>query len=349
MALWQIRTKVRDEPGTLAKLATALGRLRGNIVSVDIHRCDAEHVHDDLYIDVPDRLDADALRHALPRQWSGAQPEEVQARAARVQELVDGPSRALDLMARLISDQTALPGLLCQLLNGDSAELSGHRPPDAPHQLVVAVPWHRGYVVIRRVWAPFSLTERARAERFVAAAAAVESERVRAGTRAVLVDGTELRIRLGTPHDKAQVTELLDRCSAESRRMRFGAPADRLPSGWLDALAAPSDGFAVLAFTESGKLVGMAQCLPYEKPACGEIALLVEDSWQRHGIGTLLLRQVIRQALATGVEELLALSLPENNGPERLFARVGLPGITRQVDGIRELRAKLRASARLAQ
>nr|WP_238341579.1 GNAT family N-acetyltransferase [Actinopolymorpha rutila] len=362
--MWQVRTRVRDIPGKLAQLATALGAVRGNVVGIDVHGCDLEHVHDDLFVDVPEAIDAGDLARALAStdgadradnagDTAGAEP--VRVRRARVQELVDGPSQALTLAARLVEDPAALPGLLCGLVGADSADLCGHPPPDSPHHLTVGWPGRRGFVVVHREWAPFTWVERARVDRLVAVAAVVARDQANAGDRVVLPDGSRLRIRLGGPEDAGHVADLLTRCSRSAREARFVADdGERLPVRWLERLAAPPEGFSLLAFAESGQLVGMAQCLPQDAPqdrsgGAHEVGLLVEDGWQRHGIGTLLVRGLARRALADGVTELVAVSTAAQAGragTERLFARAGLPVLTKYADGVWEARARLRTDAR---
>ncbi len=359
MTLWQVRTRVRDIPGKLAQLATALGAVRGNVVGIDVHGCDLEHVHDDLFVDVPETIDADRLAQALagaddadrtegPDDAAAAEP--VRVRRARAQDLVDGPSQALILAARLVEDPAALPGLLCQLVGADGADLCGQAPPESPHQLVVGWPGRPGFVVVRREWAPFTLAERARADRLVAVAAAVARAQANAGDLVVLADGSRLRIRLGRPEDAGHVADLLARCSRSAREARFVADdGERLPVRWLDRLAAPPEGFTLLAFAESGDLVGMAQCIPQDQPHAHEVGLLVEDGWQRRGIGTLLVRGLARRALTDGVTELVAISTAAQagiGGTERLFARAGLPVRTKYADGVWEARARLRTDVR---
>lgn len=356
MTLWQVRTQVRDSPGTLARLAAALGSVEGNVIGIDVHGCDTVHVHDDLFVDVPDAMTGSELAGVLAPAVGRDEP--VHVRPARAHELVDGPSHALALAARLIDDPTGLPGLLCQLVGGNSVDLCGQPPDETAHQLVVAAPGGGGFVVIRRDWAPFTLIERARVDRLVACAAAVEPERSAAGRPAVLVDGAEVRIRAGGYGDAGHVAALLERCSGPTRQRRFMATTGSLPAGWLLRLASPPNGFSVLAFagtgTGTGELIGMAQCLPYdgdsrspwEEFCCHEIGLLVADGWQRRGVGTQLMLSLVRQAAAARVDELVAISHAGDEGAERVFARAGLAPLVRYADGVREVRARLRTGRR---
>ncbi|MEQ4208185.1 GNAT family N-acetyltransferase [Actinopolymorpha sp. B17G11] len=362
MTLWQVRTRVRDLPGTLARLATALGSVPGNVVGIDVQGCDTTHVHDDLFVDVPDSVTQAELGGALAAAVEGTEP--VYARRARAQELVDGPSHALALAERLVEDPASMPKLVCQLVGGDSVEPRYRIPAESDHELVVIVPPTGEVMVIRRDWAPFTVVERARVDRFLACAASIARARSRAGHSATLADGAEVRLRDGTPADTDDVADLLERCSESTRQGRFMSPTVHLSDEWLARLASPAGGFAVLAYSETGALIGMAQCLPdtdqdvrgdvapgpagSDRPGRHEIGLVVVDTWQRRGVGTLLLRSLVRRARSEGIEDVVSVGIAGRPGAERLFVRAGLAPVVRYVDGIREVRARLRSGRRAA-
>ncbi len=360
MTLWQVRTRVRDIPGKLAQLATALGAVRGNVVGIDVHGCDLEHVHDDLFVDVPETIDADRLAQALagaddadrtegPDDAAAAEP--VRVRRARAQDLVDGPSQALILAARLVEDPAALPGLLCQLVGADGADLCGQAPPESPHQLVVGWPARPGFVVVRREWAPFTLAERARADRLVAVAAAVARAQANAGDLGVLCG----RIPAADPARQAggagHVADLLARCSRWAGEARFVADdGERLPVRWLDRLAAPPEGFTLLAFAESGDLVRHGPVHPSGPTprARGRAAGRGRVATARHRHparprpgpqGPHRRRDRARRDAGTAAQAGIG-------GTERLFARAGLPVRTKYADGVWEARARLRTDVR---
>ncbi len=58
--------------------------------------------------------------------------------------------------------------------------------------------------------------------------------------------------------------------------------------------------------------VGRYEALP-EDPKTAEIALIVEDAYQRKGIGTMLLHSLARRAAENGIERFKAVMLPENH------------------------------------
>jgi GNAT superfamily N-acetyltransferase len=367
MTLWQVRTRVRDLPGTLARLASALGGVPGNVVGIDVQGCDTTHVHDDFFVDVPDSVTSAELGEALAAAVEDT--EAIYARRAHAQELVDGPSHALTLAGRLVEDPASLPKLVCQLVGGDRVEPRHRIPKGSDHELVVVAPHSGEIMVVMRDWAPFTVVERARVDRFLACAAGIDRARSSAGHRATLTDGAEVRLRYGTLADAEDVADLLERCSESTQLGRFMSPTAHLPGEWLQRLAAPAGGFAVLAYSETGELIGMSQCLPDtdhdvlthaagrptgDGPDTGselvtgagragrhEIGLVVEDTWQRRGVGTLLLRSLMRRARSEGVEEVVSIGLAGHAGAERLFARAGLAPIVRYVDGLREVRARL--------
>jgi acetyltransferase len=55
----------------------------------------------------------------------------------------------------------------------------------------------------------------------------------------------------------------------------------------------------------------------------GEFALVVSDRWQRHGLGTELLRRLVDIARCEGLRLLRAEMLPENVAMQRLSKRLG--------------------------
>ncbi len=76
-----------------------------------------------------------------------------------------------------------------------------------------------------------------------------------------------------------------------------------------------------------------------------EVGLLVQDEWQRLGLGTALLRRVAKLLAAQGVEALHAHTHADNAPMIRTMRRLGLP-VRHQTDsGIVTLTADVRADA----
>ena len=86
-------------------------------------------------------------------------------------------------------------------------------------------------------------------------------------------------------------------------------------------LLEPAGGMTLLAVTADDQVVAMANLLG--EGDLGEIGLLVEDDWQRRGIGTVLLRRLVGFAERTRFAALVAHTAAENVAMLRTLRRLG--------------------------
>lgn len=114
------------------------------------------------YVDSLTDLLAGSVRSAV-----GPEAGAVLGTEADPHDLGDAPTRALDLAAQAVStgDPGSAPAVL---LHADSVEHVVAEPDDDEHVLAVPAPG-KGWLVARRSWAPFTVTESARAAAFVRA------------------------------------------------------------------------------------------------------------------------------------------------------------------------------------
>ena len=149
------------------------------------------------------------------------------------------------------------------------------------------------------------------------------------------VDGVELTVRPSSQHDLAGTAVMHRRCSARSMlgRYRLGGrpPAVlaldrqlRQPMSFVVALRQSGPGPAPIIATAS-----LATDARHDESSA-EIALLVEDSWQRLGIGRELVRHLAGAAALAGYHDLVAYPGAAMAGVQRLMVRVGT---TRMVPG----------------
>jgi GNAT superfamily N-acetyltransferase len=127
------------------------------------------------------------------------------------------------------------------------------------------------------------------------------------------------------------------RCSAATRQGRFltgpALPSDsrlhRLlePTGGVTLLAQPT---GTLTGGAAGQVVATAT-LVTEGPV-GQAALLVEDAWQRRGLGGALARRLMASAARCGLQAVVGSGPCADPGLERLLARVA-PQATVEEDG----------------
>ena len=105
---------------------------------------------------------------------------------------------------------------------------------------------------------------------------------------------------------------MLARCSESTRLKRFLAPLRSFPERYLtEALAGHADHLALVAATPTA-VVALASC-PSHGQHNADLAVLVEDAWQRQGIGTCLLNGLLDHADRNGLRTLKATMRPEQD------------------------------------
>jgi len=77
------------------------------------------------------------------------------------------------------------------------------------------------------------------------------------------------------------------------------------------------------AFSDDGRLVGVAQFDRVDDSPSAEFAIEVEHAWQRVGLGTALLRQLTSYARSVGVREFTAHYFADNVPVQRLLRDTG--------------------------
>lgn len=117
---------------------------------------------------------------------------------------------------------------------------------------------------------------------------------------------------------------------------------------YLTHLLSPRFGRTLAVQTVSGRLVALGHLLWDGDET--EVALLVEDAWQRRGIGLELLRRLAAQASDAGCESVYAVTRATNTAMVATMRRLGLPLDYQVEDGTLVITATLSpadASARL--
>lgn len=145
---------------------------------------------------------------------------------------------------------------------------------------------------------------------------------------------SHVRVRVARVDDAARVRAMHERCSPETRRLRYFTSAPRLPEEVLMRLLVPREGVTLVAVAPDGTIGAMATLHHPAHEDVGEIAVLVEDAWQRQGLGTELLRALAESAAERGLRELRAHVLPWNRRMLGLFDRAGLVARRGYADGV---------------
>jgi RimJ/RimL family protein N-acetyltransferase len=324
MALWRVRATVDDRPGYLSVLTASLALKSVNILAVQVHTTEAGAV-DDFLVDTPDAMSEADLLGAVAR---GRGRDAFVARA-EAQGLADQPTRALALAGRLVHDPDALGEALATLL--DAADVTWRpdtgtaRPGFSAERMSLVDPAGGTYDVSRAAPA-FTPAEYARAQALVEVAGALLRQNAER-TTLLLPDGAELLLRPATADDLDAVRRLHARSSATSRHRRYLSGTPGPSDSRLRRLLQPAGGLTLLAVHQDPageRVVAMANLLA--EGDLGEVALLVQDDWQRRGIGTAMLRRLVAYAERTGFAALVAHTGADNAAMLRTLHRLGAAG-----------------------
>ncbi|MFD4833151.1 GNAT family N-acetyltransferase [Streptomyces uncialis] len=332
-ALWRMRATVQDAPGSLAALCAALAHREVDILSLQTHPLTRSTV-DEFLLRAPRGTTAAEVAAAV----SGAGGTDIWIERADPHDLVDAPTRVLSLATRTALDAGELPSALRALLGRctvrtRSAPADGAPGPvDGGTALPVegalegtVIRLHApggGTLVVERPYPPFTPTEFARARALVELDTRLGPRVPRGQDVLPLPHGEAVTVRRADLSDVDAATAMHGRCSSGTLRTRYHGPvqdADR----YLRHLLNPHFGRTLVARTAAGRTVALGHLLWDGDET--EVALLVEDEWQRRGIGGELLRRLADMAAEAGCARLYALTQPSNTGMIAAMRGLGLP------------------------
>lgn len=148
-----------------------------------------------------------------------------------------------------------------------------------------------------------------------------------------LLDGHVVGIRTMSPGDGYLLREMFSRLSRESIYRRFHMPYPRVPEWAVDLFTgvAGARGEGLVA-TAGDQIVGHAMYARSEDGRFADIGIVVEDEWQRRGIGKLLLSKLAAEAERRGLETFTGVVLGENRPMMRLISTV-FAGVQSRIRG----------------
>lgn len=339
--LWRMRTTVKDEPGALATLCAALATQNVDILSLQTHPL-AEGTVDEFLLRAPGRTEASEIVRAV----APAGGTDTWIERADAHDLVDAPTRILGLAARTVLDTAELPLALRQLLGRCTVRVLPGRPADddgegggegggergglhqVPAEGVLEGTVLRlrapdgGVISVERPYLPFTPAEFARARALVELDTRIGPRIPHGRDVLTLPDGDAITVRRVGTGDLPAARRMHERCSARTLGLRYHGPvgdADR----YLTHLLSPRFGRTLAAQTASGRLVGLGHLLWDGDET--EVALLVEDDWQRRGVGAELLGRLVTMAAEAGCASVYAVTRASNSGMVAAMRGLGLP------------------------
>lgn len=149
-----------------------------------------------------------------------------------------------------------------------------------------------------------------------------------------------ITIRLLGRQDTWRLDALHQRLSPETIYQRYFSPR-KPPQEELERVCRLNEaGGGALAAVHDDTIVGVAYYITADGQTA-EPAILVEDRFQRQGIGGRLANALGRLALARGLDTFSMLILSDNQAVLQLIRRSGMPVETGYSQGLREVRISL--------
>ena len=153
-------------------------------------------------------------------------------------------------------------------------------------------------------------------------------------------DGTRVIIRPTLPQDAELQRDFFRALSASSRYSRFMTPLTELPEALAQRFSSIdySSHLALLAEVFVGgrqTMIGEVRYIvdPRDPITC-EFAIAVADDWQFHGLASILLGRLERQAAASGVQRMVADTFLANRAMIALAAHAGYAVRARREDAM---------------
>jgi GNAT superfamily N-acetyltransferase len=144
--------------------------------------------------------------------------------------------------------------------------------------------------------------------------------------RDVAVEGLRYHVRPIRPDDGPRLVELHGRLSSRSLYLRFFSPHPALSDAEVARFTRVdyADRLALVA-TVGDHIIGVGR---YDRVAGepeAEVAFVVDDAYQHHGVGSELLDELADAALPRGVRVFVAETLVENRAMLDVFHHAGFP------------------------
>ena len=165
-------------------------------------------------------------------------------------------------------------------------------------------------------------------------------------THEVLKDGSQIEIRALWRTDESDMLAAIENTSAQSLQRRFFVMkrhfSDKERTFFMDVDFKNHVAIVAVANEDGRQIIaGGGRYIVFEAGRA-EMAFVVIDAWQGRGIGSLLLRHLVKIASASGLDELTAEVLPENTAMKKVFEKFGFRPAPRRDPQTLHLVLKLR-------
>ena len=161
-----------------------------------------------------------------------------------------------------------------------------------------------------------------------------------------LTDGTLVDLRPMRPRDAADLIRFHHTLSTESTYLRFFSVHPELSAHEVDRFTHVDhrDREAIVARI-GGAIVGVARYDRIDDTNRAEVAFVVSDAWQSHGLGTAMFHALACRARGAQIACFVADTMPHNTKMLRVFHDAGLPVRSEFGDGVVHLTIELAEGA----
>jgi len=160
-----------------------------------------------------------------------------------------------------------------------------------------------------------------------------------------LRDGRLVNILALRPEDEPDMLAALAQASVQSLQRRFFVMkrhfSDKERAFFMD-IDFENHVALVARAEDAGRNVLVGGCrYIVSEPGQAEMAFMVVDGWQGRGVGSILMRHLIKLGNDAGLKELTAEVLPENTSMRKIFTKFGFKAAPRKDPQIVSLVLKL--------
>jgi GNAT superfamily N-acetyltransferase len=135
-------------------------------------------------------------------------------------------------------------------------------------------------------------------------------------------DDERLVVRPAVAGDRAALEAMFQRCSPATVFRRFHGQVRAFPRAYLDEALSGADAHYAIVCYSGCEAVALASCRT-DEPGSAELGILIEDAWQRRGLGGTLLDELVTRAAGHGIRRLRAQMLTEQDWIIKMLARHG--------------------------
>jgi RimJ/RimL family protein N-acetyltransferase len=157
-----------------------------------------------------------------------------------------------------------------------------------------------------------------------------------------LDDGSEIHLRPIRRNDAKALQEFHRHLSSESIRRRwFTAHPELTIDEAIHFTNVDGDKRNAVVAVYDGELVGVGRYETLTPSTDAECAFVVRDDFQRHGLGTALVKEIMNEARRHGKRRLVAETLPDNVPMIHAFRRAAPDAVMAFADGVVEVTVSL--------